>query len=69
MSKKISTDLDELKALLGKFRIGYEENVRIDGTTEIECFEGMAKVNGHCGHFTSFRFYKDGRFVEMGAWG
>ena len=69
------TDIEKLKALFDEVGIGYNLAGYMVGSYGSEigdlllaCHEGDYNVKGHPGFFTAFRFDKDGKFVEMGAW-
>lgn len=57
-------DIDKLTALLDEFGVGWE----FADDERIVCCEGLEKITGYNGFYTTFDFDVDGKFICMGAY-
>jgi len=65
------SDLEDLKALLTRFGVGFTESKHREKKKDIYqviCEQGADKVGGYMCFVTVFEFDAEGKFIEMGAW-
>jgi hypothetical protein len=64
----MTTDLEDWRAFLSRFEVGFKEELGHAPETHLTMTGGATRVTGFNGLFTSIEFDAEGTFIQLGAW-
>jgi hypothetical protein len=66
--KQTATDLEDWRAFLTRFGVGFKEEPGRGPEMHLTLTSGATRVTGYNGFFTSIEFDAEGAFIQLGAW-